>query len=103
MDLLKEISINDLDETQKDIAFLIGLESYKKMVERYGGSDVYIQKSSTITRHIRDKKIMDMYSKGFSIHDICSSLNLSESTVRYIIKECIEYTRYTHRNQISMI
>lgn len=36
----KIISIYQLDGEQREIAEVIGLEAYKKLVERYGGSHI---------------------------------------------------------------
>ena len=44
----KIISIYQLNGEQRELAEVIGLEAYKKLVERYGGSHVYINKADTI-------------------------------------------------------
>ena len=40
--------VQDYNGEQRELAEVIGLEAYKKLVERYGGSHVYINKADTI-------------------------------------------------------
>ena len=42
MDLWKDIELDDIPEEQRDFAELIGFDTFRKLVDRYGGSSIYI-------------------------------------------------------------
>ena len=50
MNLWKGIELNDIPEEQRDFAELVGLETFRKLVEMYGGSSIYICKEDAILR-----------------------------------------------------
>lgn len=81
-----EIRLEDLTEEQRIMAQCIGLEAYGKLVERYGGQAIYIPKSDSIVRSLRDDHIRKDFN-GFNYKFLCSKYNLSERTIRAITAE----------------
>ncbi len=57
MDYLEELTLNDLEDEQRDLAETVGLDSYKNLIRTYGGISVYLPLQSTICRKLRNKKI----------------------------------------------
>ena len=89
MNIDKLISISQLhSEQQKEIAEIIGIESYRKLVEYYGGSRIYIEKFDTITRLNRNKEIREKFDEGNHLQ-LAREYKLSEQTIRNIIKNNI--------------
>ncbi len=85
MNIDKLISISQLhSEQQKEIAEIIGIEAYKKLVEHYGGSHIYINKSDTVTRPDRDDEIRKKFN-GSNYRQLVREYNLSEPTIRNIL------------------
>ncbi|EYE88286.1 hypothetical protein Q428_08785 [Fervidicella metallireducens AeB] len=84
--MLDGIEINDLPPNQKDIAELIGFENYKKLVCNFGGNNVYIQKEDTLTKNVRNKKIVEMFN-GNNYLELSKKFNLTERAIRTIITE----------------
>lgn len=82
----KIISIYQLNGEQRELAEVIGLEAYKKLVERYGGSHVYINKADTITRKKRNSEIKEKFN-GSNYRELAREYNLSEVTIRTIVHE----------------
>lgn len=82
----KIISIYQLDGEQRELAEVIGLEAYKKLVERYGGSHIYINKADTITRNKRNSEIKEKFD-GSNYRELAREYNLSEVTIRTIVHE----------------
>lgn len=73
-----------LSGEQREIAETIGIEAYKKLVERFGGCHIYICKIDTIQREIRNKEIQNNFN-GFNYRELARKYNLSEKAVREII------------------
>lgn len=89
--MLDDLKLDDLPIGQKDIAELIGLENYKKLVINFGGSDVYIQKEDTLTKELRNKKIIEMFN-GDNYLELAIKFKLSERAVRGIISDNLKMT-----------
>ena len=85
MNIDKLISITQLrSEQQKEIAEIIGIEAYRKLVANYGGSRIYIEKSNTITRPDRNKEIREKFDGGNYLQ-LAREYELSEQTIRRIV------------------
>ncbi len=44
MDLLDRVQMEDLDEEQRTLAGLIGIEAFRALVRNYNGTPIYIPK-----------------------------------------------------------
>ena len=87
MDINKLISVTQLrSEQQKEIAEIIGIEAYRKLVEHYGGSHIYINKSDTVTRPDRDEEIRKKFN-GKNCGQLVREYGLSEQTIRNIVNK----------------
>lgn len=84
MNLLENLQISDLPIDQRDIAELIGITAYKQLVQAYGGTRIYIQKSDRLTIEIRNSRISEEYN-GYNIGHLAIKWGLSESSIRDII------------------
>lgn len=89
MDIEKITSYEQLSGDQREIAESVGIEAYKKLVEDYGGSHIYIHKPETILREMRDNEIHDKFN-GSNYRELAKQYHLSEKTVRTIISEKIK-------------
>lgn len=79
-----EIKTEDLAESQREIADLIGIENYIKLSKRFGGdSSLYIQKYSEISRIARNREIRKQFN-GRNIPYLANLYDLSERQVRVI-------------------
>ena len=66
-DILDDVTLEHLSavsEEQRDIAEIIGLEAYRRLVEYAGGGFIYITQSKTLSRVLRDEEIRkDVYKR----------------------------------------
>ena len=53
-DILQRLTYEDLSQEHQGIADLIGLDVFKTLVRKYGGTYLYIPKEDNITRPIRE-------------------------------------------------
>ncbi len=84
MDIEKITSLEQLSGDQREIAEIVGLEAYRKLVANYGGMHIYICKSETILRELRNAEICNEFN-GFNYRELAKKYDLSEKTVREII------------------
>ncbi|MBD5142105.1 MAG: DNA-binding protein [Ruminococcus sp.] len=80
----KITNLDQLSGEQRDIAEVIGLESYRKLVEQYGGTHVYICKAETILRELRNNEIRSQFN-GCNYRELAKKYCVSEMTVRKIV------------------
>ncbi|MCM1506380.1 MAG: DNA-binding protein [Ruminococcus flavefaciens] len=84
LDIGKIVSLEQLYGDQRELAEIVGLEAYRKLVANYGGMHVYICKSETILRELRNAEICNEFD-GFNYRELAKKYNLSEKTVREIV------------------
>lgn len=97
-----QINLSDLDGDQLQLAELIGLENYMKIVETFGGSTIYIRKRDSLMQNERDKEICGKFD-GFNFRELALEYNLTERTIRTIVGEITQEVRARPLdNQIPM-
>lgn len=84
MDIDKLTSIEQLRNDQRELAEIIGLEAYKKLVLNYAGSFVYIQKIDSVLKDLRDNEIREKFDGGNCLK-LAIEYNLAVATVRDIV------------------
>lgn len=83
---LDGITLNELPKEQKSIAELIGLDEYKKLVEDYGGTSIYIYNTETLLRCNRNAEIKKRFN-GYNFKELALMFGLSERSIRMIIAQ----------------
>lgn len=86
---LFNIDVSKLAEDQKDIVECIGIESYYKLTQYYGGSQIYIARPTAIDKQKRNKMIIEEFNKGVGYRQLAIKYNLTETWVRMIVAENI--------------
>lgn len=89
MNIEEIISFEQLSGDQRELAESIGIKAYKKLVEDYGGSHIYVCKADTVLRELRNIKIYSQFN-GFNYRELAKKYNLSPKTIREIIAEKIQ-------------
>ncbi len=88
------VTLDMLPEDGKEIAGLIGVKSYLKLVEEYGGRSIYIHKLDAVRRSVRDDIIRKEFN-GENHAFLCKKFDLSEKQIRLILAA-------DRRNQLSL-
>lgn len=81
-----EIRLEDLTEAQRDVADLIGIENYRKLVDIYAGELIYIPKADNFDRLVRNQKIVDEFD-GTNTGELARRYHLTPVTIRRIVDE----------------
>ena len=84
MDIEKITRTEQLYGDQRELAETIGIESYKRLVEYFGGCQLYIPKWETIVKEVRNKEIKENFN-GFNYRELAKKYNVSEMTIRRIV------------------
>lgn len=80
------ISSEQLAGDKKALADTIGLDAYKKLVQHYGGSYIYVNKPDTITRQERNDEICRRFT-GSNYNQLALEYNLTENRIRSILRQ----------------
>lgn len=86
MELLDKVQMDNLDEEQKTLAELIGLENFKKIVRTFNGTSIYIPKIESVEKAVRDKMIREEFD-GSNYKDLALKYGLTEVWIRIIVME----------------
>ncbi len=82
---LSKIDTSKLSEDQKDIVNCIGIESYYKLSQYYGGSQIYVARPNAIDKKIRNEMIIDEFDRGASYKELALKYGLSTVWIRNIV------------------
>ena len=101
-DILKEITIDDLQEQHREIAETIGLKTLIKLSENFGGTQVYIPQIAELTKEFKYRNILEAFN-GDNIQQLAIKYRVSESTVYRIVKDEISKRKVAPmENQMSL-
>lgn len=87
---MENIRLSDLQGDQRELAELIGIDNYIKVVQKYGGTSIYIAKTDKLLNVQRDLAIIKEFN-GRNYRYLACKYRLSERTVRDIIAR--EYSK----------
>lgn len=81
---IQNITLDDLIDSQKEIAELIGLDNYIKLVQYYGGGSPYIQTQSKLVKPARNAAIREA-ADGYNTRELARQYGLSPRQAYNII------------------
>lgn len=96
MSALEKLQLEDLDQEQQEVAEVIGLENYKQLMARYGGTSIYIPKTDRRERRDRNEQIRSAFN-GYNFRELAQKFGLTEVTIRSIfgVDGVTDITSYT--------
>lgn len=83
--MIDKLTIKDIPQNNQDIAQLIGVENFKKLVKYMGGSSIYIPKEKNLTLSLRNKNIKKEFNGDIKI--LSRKYQITQSQIRNILKE----------------
>lgn len=84
MEVLQKVTSGDLTPEQRELADLLGMDMFLKLVQQCGGTNLYIPKADTIGRTARNAMIQAEFT-GYNIKALACKYKLSEVQIRSII------------------
>ena len=88
----QKIRIQDLYGVQRDIAEVIGIDSYLNLTKIFGGDNIYIQKYSEVIKIQRNAEIREKFN-GYNSDELAKEYDLSERYVRHLCADLLEDIR----------
>lgn len=80
-----DIHMEDLSPNQREVAELIGLENYVKLIDAYGAEVIYIPKRDSFERLARNQRIVDRFD-GYNYAALAKQFGLTSVTIRRIVE-----------------
>ena len=91
MGLLDHVKIENLDEDQRKMVELVGLDGFKSLVRAFGGTTIYIPKAESLERAARDQKIREEFD-AIHVHQTeISRYDKDPGKCRIRIQSAVEY------------
>ena len=87
--VLNLITIDRLKDRNLEIAEVIGIEAFRKLLFYFGGAEFYVPKYEKILLPIRNELIKKEY-RGNNANFLSHKYGLSERYIRSIVKDCAE-------------
>lgn len=84
MDIDKLESTEQLRDDQRELAEVIGLDAYKKLIRHYGGNQMYVQQADSVLKDLRDKELNERFDGG-NYKELSREYGISEMTIRDIV------------------
>ena len=86
MDLLDKIQLDNLEEEQKALAELIGMDAFRSLVRAFNGTSIYIPKIESLEKTVRDQLIKEEFDVG-NYRKLALKYGLTETWIRNIVLE----------------
>lgn len=91
-DIFDNLQLDDLEGSQREVAEVVGIENYRKLVREFGGTYIYIPEHDGFKASIRNETIRNEFD-GYNFKELARKYSLSESAIRNIVGELREKVR----------
>lgn len=78
-----------LTAQQREVADLIGMDNYEKLMESYGGDVIYIPTKDVFAREERNARIREEFN-GFNYKELALKYGLTTIWIRSIVEPVME-------------
>lgn len=82
---VKQIISECQNGTVSELVQVLGVENTVRLIEVFGGSQIYIPKFNNLSREYRDSEIYKDFLSGISYSELRHKYKLSEKTIRAVI------------------
>ncbi|MFI3230256.1 MAG: Mor transcription activator family protein [bacterium] len=86
MDYLKYLELDDLNDEQKEIAKVIGIENYVTLMVNFGGNNIYVHKPERANITVRNRFIKNEFN-DYNHKELTKKYNLTYNHLKRIINE----------------
>lgn len=83
--MLNKVKLEDIPQVHRELADLIGLDAFKKLVKYAGGSTIYVPVENCIVREVRNRILKATFKGDYK--SMARSYRISETHLRRILKE----------------
>ena len=83
--MIDKLTIDDLPENLKSVAYAIGIDAFRSLIKCAGGTSVYLPSERCITKPVRDRVIRESFCGDYK--EMARRFGISEVRVRRIVGE----------------
>lgn len=83
-----EISMDDLRDQHKELAYIIGIDNLIALSNQFGGTQIYIPQTEMLIKNVKYKAIISEFD-GCNIKALAKKYEVSESTVYRLVRDKI--------------
>ena len=83
--MINKLTIDDVPENLKSVAYAIGIDAFKSLIKCAGGTSVYLPSERCITKPVRDRVIRESFCGDY--RELAKRFGISEVRVRRIVGE----------------
>ena len=83
--MINKLTIDDLPENLKSVAYAIGIDAFRSLIKCAGGTSVYLPSERCITKPVRDRVIRESFCGDYK--EMARRFGISEVRVRKIVGE----------------
>lgn len=87
--LLEQMQLSDLNENHRELAEVIGLNNFLKLLKEFGGRTINIPTISTVTRGFVYACILKEYD-GVNLNHLAKKYNVSRRTIYRLLRNEIQ-------------
>lgn len=81
--MIDKLTIDDVPENLKSVAYAIGIDAFKSLIKCAGGTSVYLPSERCITKPVRDRVIRESFCGDYK--EMARRFGISEVRVRRIV------------------
>lgn len=81
--MINKLTIDDVPENLKSVAYAIGIDAFKSLIKCAGGTSVYLPSERCITKPVRDRVIRESFCGDYK--EMARRFGISEVRVRRIV------------------
>ena len=83
--MINKLTIEDVPENLKSIAFSIGIDAFRNLIKTAGGTSIYLPSERCITKKVRNRLIRESFCGDYK--ELALRFGISEVRVRKILSE----------------
>ena len=83
--MIDKLTIDDLPENLKSVAYAIGIDAFRSLIKCAGGTSVYLPSERCITKPVRDRVIRESFCGDY--REMARRFGISEVRIRKIVGE----------------
>lgn len=83
--MIDKLTIDDVHENLKSVAYAIGIDAFRSLIKCAGGTSVYLPSERCITKPVRDRVIRESFCGNYK--EMARRFGISEIRVRHILGE----------------
>lgn len=87
MDWMDNVRMEDLSESQRKFAEVIGVIPTVRLCEAFAGEQLYIPKNDALRKTLRDREIKRLYTLGWTVKQIARKFGMAEPYVHTLVTD----------------